>query len=746
MQAIPGTSEKPVLKMLYLCAFKAVFSVVSESLQYKKYSGIASGVYAQEGDIMSYKSYSMELAGRTLTVDIGRVAKQANGAALMHYGETTVLCTATASDKPREGIDFFPLSVEFEEKMYAVGKIPGGFNKREGKASENSVLTARVIDRPMRPLFPKDYRNDCTLNNLVLSVDPECRPELVAMIGSALATSISDIPFCGPCATTQLGMVDGEFVVNPGQEVWDNGSLRLTVASTSEKVIMIEAGADEIPEDKMLEAIYLCHGINQTIIEFINKIVEEAGKPKHEYTSCAIPEEMFAAIKEIVPPEEMEEAVFSDDKQVREENIRKVTEKLEEAFADNEEWLAILGEAIYQYQKKTVRKMILKDHKRPDGRQITEIRPLAAEVDLIPRVHGSAMFTRGQTQICTITTLAPLSEKQKVDGLDIFTTEKRYMHHYNFPSYSVGETKPSRGPGRREIGHGSLAEKALVPVLPSEEEFPYTIRTVSETFESNGSTSQASICASTMSLMAAGVPIKKPVAGISCGLVTGETDDDYIVLTDIQGLEDFFGDMDFKVAGTKDGITAIQMDIKLHGLTKPIVEEAISRTREARMYILDNVMLPAISEPRKNVGKYAPKIIQMQIDPMKIGDVVGQRGKTINALIERTNVKIDISDEGMVSICGEDEALMAEAKRLIEIIVTDFYEGQVLEGEVINIKEFGAFLEFAPGKEGMVHISKIAKERINHVEDILTLGDRVKAVCLGKDKMGRISFSIKDVK
>ncbi len=746
MQAIPGTSEKPVLKMLYLCAFKAVFSVVSESLQYKKYSGIASGVYAQEGDIMSYKSYSMELAGRTLTVDIGRVAKQANGAALMHYGETTVLCTATASDKPREGIDFFPLSVEFEEKMYAVGKIPGGFNKREGKASENSVLTARVIDRPMRPLFPKDYRNDCTLNNLVLSVDPECRPELVAMIGSALATSISDIPFCGPCATTQLGMVDGEFIVNPGQEVWDNGSLRLTVASTSEKVIMIEAGADEIPEDKMLEAIYLCHGINQTIIEFINKIVEEAGKPKHEYTSCAIPEEMFAAIKEIVPPEEMEEAVFSDDKQVREENIRKVTEKLEEAFADNEEWLAILGEAIYQYQKKTVRKMILKDHKRPDGRQITEIRPLAAEVDLIPRVHGSAMFTRGQTQICTITTLAPLSEKQKVDGLDIFTTEKRYMHHYNFPSYSVGETKPSRGPGRREIGHGSLAEKALVPVLPSEEEFPYTIRTVSETFESNGSTSQASICASTMSLMAAGVPIKKPVAGISCGLVTGETDDDYIVLTDIQGLEDFFGDMDFKVAGTKDGITAIQMDIKIHGLTKPIVEEAISRTREARMYILDNVMLPAISEPRKNVGKYAPKIIQMQIDPMKIGDVVGQRGKTINALIERTNVKIDISDEGMVSICGEDEALMAEAKRLIEIIVTDFYEGQVLEGEVINIKEFGAFLEFAPGKEGMVHISKIAKERINHVEDILTLGDRVKAVCLGKDKMGRISFSIKDVK
>ncbi|MDY3853845.1 MAG: polyribonucleotide nucleotidyltransferase [Butyribacter sp.] len=695
---------------------------------------------------MAYKSYSMELAGRTLTVDVGRVAKQANGAALMHYGDTTVLCTATASEKPREGIDFFPLSVEFEEKMYSVGKIPGGFNKREGKASENAVLTARVIDRPMRPLFPKDYRNDCTLNNLVLAVDPECRPELVAMLGSAIATSISDIPFDGPCATTQMGLVDGEFIVNPNQEQWDTGDLRLTVASTREKVIMIEAGANEIPEDKMIEAIYKCHEVNQTIIAFIDKMVAEIGKPKHEYTSCAVPEEMFAAMKEIVPPEEMEEAVFTDDKQVREENIRVVTEKLEEAFADKEEWLEILGEAVYQYQKKTVRKMILKDHKRPDGREITQIRPLAAEVDLIPRVHGSAMFTRGQTQICTITTLAPLSEKQKVDGLDANKTAKRYMHHYNFPSYSVGETKPSRGPGRREIGHGALAERALIPVLPSEEEFPYAIRTVSETFESNGSTSQASICASTMSLMAAGVPIKKPVAGISCGLVTGETDDDYLVLTDIQGLEDFFGDMDFKVAGTKDGITAIQMDIKIHGLTRPIVEEAIRRTREARMYILDTVMLPAINEPRKEVGKYAPKIIQTQIDPQKIGDVVGQRGKTINALIERTGVKIDITDDGAVSICGEDKEMMDEALRLINIITTDFYEGQILEGDVINIKEFGAFIEFAPGKEGMVHISKIANERINHVEDVLTLGDHVKVVCLGKDKMGRMSFSIKDAK
>lgn len=692
------------------------------------------------------KTYSMELAGRTLSIDIGRVAAQANGAALMHYGDTVVLSTATASDKPREGIDFFPLSVEFEEKMYSVGKIPGGFNKREGKASENAVLTARVIDRPMRPLFPKDYRNDVTLNNMVMSVDPECRPELLAMLGSAIATSISDIPFCGPCATTQIGMVNGEFIVNPSQAAWDNGDLQLTVASTSEKVIMIEAGANEIKEEKMIEAIYMAHEINQTIIAFINEIVAEVGKPKHEYTSCAIPDEMFAAIKELVPPEEMEEAVFTDEKQVREENIRVITEKLEEAFAENEEWLAVLGEAVYQYQKKTVRKMILKDHKRPDGRAITQIRPLAAEVDLIPRVHGSAMFTRGQTQICTITTLAPLSEMQKVDGLDENIVSKRYMHHYNFPSYSVGETKPSRGPGRREIGHGALAEKALVPVLPTEEEFPYAIRTVSETFESNGSTSQASICASTMSLMAAGVPIKKPVAGISCGLVTGETDDDYIVLTDIQGLEDFFGDMDFKVAGTRDGITAIQMDIKIHGLTKPIVEEAIARTREARMYILDEIMTPAIAEPRPQVGKYAPKIISMQIDPQKIGDVVGQRGKTINAIIEQTGVKIDITDDGAVSICGTDAAMMDRAAELIRIIVTDFEAGQIFTGKVVSIKEFGAFIEFAPGKEGMVHISKISKQRINRVEDVLTLGDKVTVVCLGKDKMGRISFSMKDVK
>ena len=691
-----------------------------------------------------FKSYSMELGGRTLTVEVGRVAKQANGAALMHYGDTTVLCTATASDKPRDGIDFFPLSVEFEEKMYAVGKIPGGFNKREGKASENSILTARVIDRPMRPLFPKDFRNDCTLNNLVLSVDPECRPELVAMLGSAIATSISDIPFDGPCATTQLGLIDGEFVVNPSQTQWKNSDLNLTVASTAEKVIMIEAGANEIPEAKMIEAIYKCHEINQKIIAFINGICAEVGKKKMEYTSCAIPDEMFEKIKEIIPPAQMETAVFTDDKQTREANIKEITAKLEEAFADNEEWLAILGEAVYQYQKKTVRKMILKDHKRPDGREITQIRPLAAEVDLIPRVHGSAMFTRGQTQICDITTLAPLADAQKVDGLDSNEVVKRYIHHYNFPSYSVGETKPSRGPRRREIGHGALAERALIPVLPSEEEFPYAIRCVSETFESNGSTSMASTCASCMSLMAAGVPIKKMVAGISCGLVTGDTDDDFVLLTDIQGLEDFFGDMDFKVTGTVDGITAIQMDIKIHGLTRPIVEGAIARCREARLFIMDTCMKPAIAEPRKTVNEYAPKIVSIQIDPEKIGDVIGKQGKVIKAIQDENDVKIDITEDGMVSICGINTDKMAEAQRIIDIIVNEFEEGKIYTGKVVSIKEFGAFIEFAPGKEGMVHISKIAKERINHVEDVLTLGDTVTVKCMGKDKMGRMSFSIKD--
>ena len=691
-----------------------------------------------------YKSYSMELGGRTLTVDIGRVGKQANGCCFMHYGDTVVLSTATASKAPREGIDLFPLSVDFEEKMYAVGKFPGGFNKREGKPSTHAILTSRVIDRPMRPLFPKDYRNDVTLNNLVMSVDPECDPEVVAMLGSSLATSISDIPFDGPCAMTQLGLVNGEFVINPGYELRHKSELQLTVASTREKVIMIEAGANEIPEAKMIEAIYKADEINKEIIKFFDQIIAECGKEKHDYIHYEIPAELNAALYEICPPEEMEKVVFTDDKQTREENVAKVREAFAEKYGDNEEWMALIGDALYRYEKKTVRKMILVDKKRPDGRAIKEIRPLAAEIDLIPRAHGSAMFTRGQTQICDVVTLAPLSEAQKVEGLDPYITEMRYMHQYNFPSYSVGETKPSRGPGRREIGHGALAEKALVPVLPSKEEFPYAIRAVSETFESNGSTSQASICASSMALMAAGVPIKKPVAGISCGLVTGETDDDYIVLTDIQGLEDFFGDMDFKVAGTHDGITAIQMDIKIHGLTRAIVEEAIARTKEAREHILTNVMEPVIAKPRAEVSKYAPKIIQITIDPEKIGEVVGSKGKNINALIAMYDVTIDIEDDGSVSVCGTDIEKMNAAVEAIRIITTEFEKGMILTGKVVSIKEFGAFLEFAPGKEAMVHISKIANARINKVEDVLQIGDVVRAICLGKDKMGRISFSIKD--
>ena len=693
-----------------------------------------------------FKRYQKEIAGRMLTVDINRVAAQANGAAFIKYGDTTVLSTCTASEKPRDGIDFFPLSVEYEEKLYSVGKIPGGFNKREGKASENAVLTSRVIDRPMRPLFPKDYRNDVTLNNLVMSVDPECRPELVAMLGSSIATCISDVPFDGPCAMTQVGLIDGEFIINPTQKQWDEGDLKLTVASTSQKVIMIEAGANIVPEAKMIEAIYMAHDINQDIIAFINEIVAEVGKPKHSYVSCAVPEELFAAIKEIVPPEAMEEAVFSDEKQVREENIRQITEKLEEAFADNEEWLAVLPDAIYQYQKKTVRKMILKDHKRPDGRAINQIRPLAAEVDIIPRVHGSAMFTRGQTQICNVCTLAPLSEIQRVDGLDENVTSKRYMHHYNFPSYSVGETKVSRGPGRREIGHGALAERALLPVLPSEEEFPYAIRTVSETFESNGSTSMASTCSSCMSLMAAGVPIKAMVAGISCGLVTGDTDDDYIVLTDIQGLEDFFGDMDFKVTGTTEGITAIQMDIKIHGLTRPIVEEAIARTREARLFIMETCMKPAIAAPRPTVNEFAPKIKQIKIDPEKIGEVIGQRGKTINTIIEETGVKIDIDDEGRISICGVEQSGMDKAIEMINMIVEPLEVGKNYHGKVVKVIDCGAIVSLAPNKDGLIHISKLSDKRVAKVEDVVNVGDEVDVKVIKIDeRAGRISLSLKDV-
>ena len=692
------------------------------------------------------KQFSMELAGRTLTVEIGKVAAQANGAALMRYGDTVVLSTATASEKPREGIDFFPLSVEFEEKMYAVGKIPGGFNKREGKASEHAVLTSRVIDRPMRPLFPKDYRNDVTLNNLVMAVDPDCSPEVTAMLGASVATSISDIPFDGPIAGTRIGLIDGEFIVNPTADQQLVSDLALTVASTAEKVIMIEAGANEVPEDKMIEAIFKAHEVNKEVIKFIDRIVEECGKEKHEYEHVDTPEDLWNDMVDFITPEAMEEAVFTDVKQVREENIRQIKEKLEERYAEeHEDWLPLIDDAVYKFQKKTVRKMILKDHKRPDGRGINEIRPLAAEIDLLPRVHGSGMFTRGQTQIMTITTLAPLSEAQKIDGLDANVTSKRYMHHYNFPSYSVGETKPSRGPGRREIGHGALAERALVPVLPSEDEFPYAIRTVSETLESNGSTSQASICASTLSLMAAGVPIKKPVAGISTGLVTGDSDDDYIVLTDIQGLEDFFGDMDFKVAGTHDGITAIQMDIKIHGLTPDIIREAISRTKEAREHILTDVMEPVISTPRDHVGEYAPKIMQMHVDPDKISEIIGKQGKTINAIIDETGVKIDINDEGRVDICGVDQVMIDRAMEIIRLIVEPVEAGKIYEGEVVRIMNFGAFVQLAPNKDGLIHISKLSKERVEKVEDVVNIGDKVKVKVLEIDKMGRINLALREI-
>ena len=690
-----------------------------------------------------YKSYAMELAGRTLTVDMDRVCAQSNGAVLMHYGDTTVLSTCTASEKPRDGIDFFPLSVEYEEKMYAVGKFPGGFKKREGRASDHAILTARVIDRPMRPLFPKDYRNDVLLNNTVLSVDQDASPELLAMLGSSLATAISDVPFDGPCATTQVGMIAGEFILNPGNGEKAVSDLLLTVASTKEKVIMIEAGANELPEEKMIEAIYLAHETNQQIIGFFESIIAECGKEKHSYESSAVPEELFERMKEIVTPEEMEKAVFTDEKQERDENISRLSERLAEAFQEDEEALAILPDAIYQYEKKTVRKMILKDHKRPDGRAINEIRPLEAEVDVLPRVHGSAMFKRGQTQILNITTLAPLSEVQKIEGMNEFETEKRYLHQYNFPGYSVGEAKASRGPGRREIGHGALAERALLPVLPSVEEFPYAIRSVSETMESNGSTSMASTCASCMSLMAAGVPIKKPVAGISCGLVTGETDEDYLVLTDIQGLEDFFGDMDFKVTGTKEGITAIQMDIKIHGLTRPIVEEAIKRAREARLFIMDGVMHDAISEPRKELSPYAPKIITLQIEPEKIGDVIGKQGKTITAIIDETGAKIDIDDNGMVSISGIDLAALERAKEIILSIVNDIEPGQILEGTVVRMMNFGAFVQLSPTKDGMVHISKLSDKRVNEVEDVVHIGDKVRVKVIEVDKMGRINLSMR---
>ena len=691
-----------------------------------------------------YKTFKMNLAGRDLICYIDRVCAQANGAVLMQYGDTMVLSTATASEKPKEGIDFFPLSVEFEEKMYSVGKIPGGFNKREGRPSESAILTSRVIDRPMRPLFPKDYRNDVLLDNLVLSCDQENSPELLGMLGSSLATTISDIPFDGPCASTQIGMIGGKFIINPSNIQFQKSDLKLTVASTDKKVIMIEAGANEVPEKTMIEAIYKAHEVNQEIIKFFNEIKAVCGKEKHEYIHFGVEEDFLNEVKSLVPESEMEEAVFTDDKQTREENIKNITERLEEHFKDDEEKLAKIADCIYLYEKKTVRKMILKDHKRPDGRDFKEIRPLSCEIDIVPRTHGSGMFKRGQTQILDMCTLAPLSEVQTVDGLNECITEKRYMHHYNFPGYSVGEAKPQRSVGRREIGHGALAEKALLPVLPTIDEFPYAIRCVSETLESNGSTSQASVCASCLSLMAAGVPIKGMVAGISCGLVTGDTDDDFCLLTDIQGLEDFFGDMDFKVAGTHKGITAIQMDIKIHGLTREIVEGAIERCLEARLYIMDNIMKPVISEPRKELSKYAPKIKNINIDPEKIGDVIGKQGKTINEIIATCNVKIDITDDGFVSVSGVDVECIDKAIKIIENLTREIQVGDILEGKVVKTAAFGAFVSLAPNKDGMIHISKLSDNRTEKVEDVVNIGDIVKVKVIEIDKTGKISLSMKE--
>ena len=694
----------------------------------------------------------MELAGRKLSVEIGRVAEQANGAALVYYGDTVVLVTATASDKPRDGIDFFPLSIDYEERLYSVGKIPGGFIKREGRPSEKAILTSRCIDRPLRPLFPKDYRNDVAIIATVMSVDQDCSPEIAAMIGSSIALIISDIPFTDTMSSVSIGYCDGELVVNPTAAQRDISKLNLTVSSTKDKVMMIEAGADEIPDDLMLEAIKLAHKVNGEVIDFINQIHEKEWKPLQEYTEHVIPDEVYKLVSEYITDAAMETAVYKELKQDRDLAIKEITEKVNEDLTDaiavlvdeDTDIPALIDETIYKFEKMTVRRMILREHKRPDGRGLEEIRPLSAEVDILPRTHGSALFKRGQTQALTVTTLGAMSEIQRLDGLDTSEVSKRYIHHYNMPGYSTGEAKTSRGPGRREIGHGALAEKALLPVIPSEEEFPYAIRLVSDILSSNGSTSQASICGSTLSLMAAGVPIKKPVAGISVGLVTGDNDDDYVMLTDIQGLEDFFGDMDFKVAGTKDGITAIQMDMKIHGLTFKIIEDAIAQTHRARNYIIDEVMLKAIAEPRKELSPYAPKMATMTIDVDKIAEVIGARGKVIKKIIEESQCEIDTEDDGRIFIKGTDMDNIQKAMDMINLIVLDPEPGKTYNGTITRLMTFGAFVEIAPGKEGLIHISKLAAKRTAKVEDVVNVGDKVRVKLLEIDDHGRLNFSIKD--
>ncbi len=692
-----------------------------------------------------FKTFTMQLAGRPLTIETGKMALLANGSVLVRYGDTVVISTATASKAPRDGIDFFPLSVDYEEKLYSVGKIPGGFIKREGKPSEKAILTSRVIDRPIRPLFPKDLRNDVVIVNTVMSVEQDNSPEIAAMIGTSAALCISDIPFGGPIGGIVMGLVDGEVVINPTEEQRAKSDMYVTLAGTKDKITMIEAGAKEVPDDVMLGAIIKGHGTIKKICEFIEGIAAEVGKPKFAYESCEVPHDLYEDVEKIAL-EEMRSAVLATDKTVRDENIDALTAKVKEALCEKyPEADAKIGEAMYKLEKSVVRNYLLKEHKRVDGRRLDEIRPLSAEVDILPRTHGSGLFRRGQTQVLTIATLGPMSEIQMLDGIDNEET-KRYMHHYNFPSYSVGEARTSRGPGRREIGHGALAERALEPVIPSEEEFPYTLRLVSEVLMSNGSTSQGSVCGSTLALMAAGVPIKRPVAGISAGLVTNpEDEDDFITFMDIQGIEDFFGDMDFKVAGTEKGITAIQVDIKVTGLSYEVIRQAFEITKKGRMQIINDVILPCIEKPRDTVSKYAPKMYQMKIDPDKIREVIGTGGKVINRIIQETNVKIDINDDGTIYIATVDAENADKAMRIINGIVGELEVGSVFEGKVTRTLQFGAFVEFLPGKEGLVHISKLANHRVEKVEDVVNVGDTVKVKFIGLDKQGRIDLSMKDV-